>query len=274
MFLLAGTILSLALMLLFPWGQAGVLAWARAEPTVVDLTEGRVLRLKLSSRAARNLAIAKFVKDPALNPLQNPLGCPDAVPWVRLKAAGGYDSGRLALPCAEWKGNLARLTYKDREGIQGGVRLVKYQVGSLQVQWKGDSFAPVSLPLPAEPWVEVRFSWGGEDSSCGRFMNFRRNKSTIAVAGPGSMPCLPEVIPTPTPSGVPTPTSQPATPSPSPEGELCPPESDCLEFRVVPGSGDLLPDDDGVSTWLRVFDFTGAGIFANATGGDFGDEEL
>jgi len=246
----------------------GAFSQAESDSAGGVLSQGRVIRLKQSSNPARNLVLAKFVKDPAPNPLQNPLGCPDEEPWVRLKAAGGYDSGRQNLPCSGWKGSLSNLTYKDRAGLVGGVRLVRYRIGSIQVQWKGSLFSPVALPLPDAPWVEVSFGWGGPDFLCGRFENFRKNNSAIAVGGPGSAACVPDPTPTPTP------TSPPPSPSPSPAGQICPPESDCLEFGVLPGSGELLPLDDGESTWLRVFDFTGAGVFANATGGDWGESAL
>ena len=240
---------------------------AQPESQEITLSQGRQVRLKLSPNEGRNLAIAKFVREPALNPLRNPLGCPNMDPWVRLKAAGGYDSGRQALPCDQWTGSPSNRTYKDRAGTQGGVRLVRYRVGSLQVQWKGSHFPAVARPLPADPWVEISFGWSGEAFACGRFSDFRKNKSSVAVAGAGSTACLPEVIATPTPE--PSVTSQP--PTPSPVGELCPPESECLAFGIVPGSDELRPDDDGFSTWLHVFDFTGAGLFTNATGGGSGN---
>ena len=49
---------------------------------------------------------------------------------------------------------------------------------------------------------------------------------------------------------------------------------DCAAFDVVAGPGDLLPADDGSSTWLRLFDFTGANLFENATDGAFGPPTL
>ena len=99
------------------WTLLSPSSWANSDSVVLGLSEGRIVRLKQSSNPARNLALAKFVKEPLLNPLQNPLGCPTQEPWVRLEAAGGYDSGRLPLPCDRWKGSLSNLTLFTKTGI-------------------------------------------------------------------------------------------------------------------------------------------------------------
>ncbi len=84
-------------------------------------------------------------------------------------------------------------------------------------------------------------------------------------------PGAPTSTPTETPTEpAPTPTPTPAAPTPTPEPVLCPPGLTCAAFDILPGSGALLPVDDGVSTWLRIFDFTGGSLFANATNGAFG----
>lgn len=75
---------------------------------------------------------------------------------------------------------------------------------------------------------------------------------------------------TPTETRTPTPVTPTATPAPV----LCPAGLDCAAFDVLPGSGALQPSDDGVATWLRIFDFTGANLFANATDGQFGPGPL
>lgn len=74
--------------------------------------------------------------------------------------------------------------------------------------------------------------------------------------------------PSPTPTETRTPT--PVTPTPTPVPVLCPEGLSCAAFDVQPGSGALLPSDDGESTWLRIFDFTGVNLFGNATDGAFG----
>jgi hypothetical protein len=81
--------------------------------------------------------------------------------------------------------------------------------------------------------------------------------------------------PTPTPTPAP-PTSPPtpAPPTPTPGPVFCPPGTQCAAFNIVPGSGLLLPPDDGVSTWLRVFDFSGANLFGNATNGLWGPSPI
>ena len=48
----------------------------------------------------------------------------------------------------------------------------------------------------------------------------------------------------------------------------------CAAFNIVPGPSTLLPTDDGTATWLRLFDFTGTGIFANAANGQFGPSPI
>lgn len=76
---------------------------------------------------------------------------------------------------------------------------------------------------------------------------------------------------TPTPSASPTSTRTPTpvSPTPTPPPANCPSGLQCAAFNIVPGPGTLLPADDGMSTWLRIFDFTGVGLFANATNGNF-----
>jgi len=80
-------------------------------------------------------------------------------------------------------------------------------------------------------------------------------------------------------AGTPTATAQPSlspTPTLSPTAGAvdCPAGSVCAAYNIVPGPGALLPVDNGVSTWLRIFDFTGTGLFANATNGQFGPSPL
>src|SRR6185295_308016 len=65
-----------------------------------------------------------------------------------------------------------------------------------------------------------------------------------------------------------TPT-RPATLTPTPQDANCPAGLSCAAFDILPGPGALLPADDGVSTWLRIFDFTGGNFFGNATNGQF-----
>ena len=79
--------------------------------------------------------------------------------------------------------------------------------------------------------------------------------------------------------GTPTNTSTPSlspTPTLSPTAAAvnCPAGNTCAAFNIVPGSDTLLPVDDGAATWLRIFDFTGTGIFANATNGQFGPSPI
>ena len=259
-------------------GMAGVwialvLVLVSTAQAVETLSQGRTARLKASVNPARNNALFRFVKDPNVDPLQAPPACPAAAPWVRLEAAGGYDSGPIALPCELWKATATAHLYKDTDASNSGVKLVKYRVGMLQVQFKGVHFDPVPMPLADPAWVEVSFGTGAGEVMCGRFPAFRKNTSTRVVAHRGSVACVPDPTPTPQPTQTPAPTPPPA-PTQTPDGQLCPPGAECASFVVVPGSGDLLPVDDGASTWLRVFDFTGAGAFANATDGDFGNAAL
>ncbi len=72
-----------------------------------------------------------------------------------------------------------------------------------------------------------------------------------------------------TPSISPTPTLSPTAAAVS-----CPAGNSCAAFNLVPGADTLLPVDDGASTWLRLFDFTGTGIFANAANGQFGPSPI
>ncbi|MFP6663559.1 MAG: hypothetical protein VCC00_05110 [Deltaproteobacteria bacterium] len=249
----------------------GVAAGADA----ATLSQGRTARVKNSINPARNLAVLRFVKDPNIDPLTNPLLCPDEAPWVRIKATGDYDTGKIDLPCSFWKSTPTAYTYKDSAASRAGVKLVKYRMGLLQVQFKGVHFEPPPLPLAPDPSLEVHFGIGDDDPLCGLFPAFKKNTSTIAVANRGTIACLPEPTPTPAPTGTAEPTPTPAAePTPSPDGQLCPPGMTCAAYSIIPGSGALLPADDGESTWLRVFDFTGANAFANATDGDFGTAEI
>lgn len=75
------------------------------------------------------------------------------------------------------------------------------------------------------------------------------------------------------PTSTPTITSTP-TPTPTEASVSCPGGTTCAAFDIVAGPGVLLPTDDGASTWLRLFDFTGLGIFGNAADGNFGPSPI
>lgn len=88
------------------------------------------------------------------------------------------------------------------------------------------------------------------------------------IANNGSIGGAPSPTSTATPAP-PTDTPTPVPPTPTPGPVNCPPGLSCTAFNVQPGSGALLPVDDGTSTWLRLFDFTGVNLFANATDGNW-----
>jgi len=89
----------------------------------------------------------------------------------------------------------------------------------------------------------------------------------IANSGSGGPTSTPTVTSTPTITLTTTPTATAGAVS-------CPDGKTCAAFNIVPGPGALLPADDGVATWLRLFDFTGFGIFGNAADGQFGPSPI
>ncbi|HYD47710.1 MAG TPA: hypothetical protein VEB21_05150, partial [Terriglobales bacterium] len=83
-----------------------------------------------------------------------------------------------------------------------------------------------------------------------------------------------DVTPTATATPTYTRTATPVTPSPTPPPANCPAGLACAAFNLVPGPGALRPTDDGLSSWLRIFDFTGFDLFGNATNGHFAPSPL
>ncbi len=238
---------------------------AGAEP--VALLGGRTARFRAFLVPKRNSAVITVSADPALEPLLDPIACP-ADPTLRIRASDGFDTGEIVLPCAAWKRAGTGYRYVDKQAAISGVHTVVYAKRRLSVRLKGESYPALVGPIVPPASIEVSFGTGARDY-CARFTTFRRNEAGLVHAVKPSVACL---APTPTPSPSPSPSPTP-TPVPTPTPAwTCPAGSTCASFAVAPGPGDLLPIDDGASTWLRLFDFTGANVFGNATNGRFGPD--
>ena len=234
---------------------------ASADP--VALTGGKSARFRAFVVPARNGAVITVSSDDALQPSLDPIACP-ADPLIRIRASDGFDTGDVVLPCAAWRRAGTSFKYADRFAAISGVQSVVYAKRRLVIKLKGAAYPALIGPLGFPPGIEVVFSSGNRDY-CARFETFKRNEAGYVLATRPSRACL---VPTPTPSPSPSP-----TPSPTP-AFVCPAGTTCTAFDVLPGPGDLLPVDDGSSTWLRLFDFTGAGVFGNAANGHWGPDRI
>lgn len=236
-------------------------ALASADP--VTLTGGKNARFRAFVAPTRNNAVITISGDDAVQPVLDPIACP-ADPVLRLRASDGWDTGDVVLPCALWRRAGTGFKYVDRTAAIAGVQSVVYAKRRLVVKLKGVNYPALIGPLGFPPAIEVSFSSGSREY-CARFTTFKRNEAGNLHAIRPSIACV-APTPTPTPSPSPTPTPTPAI--------ACPAGTTCTAFTVLPGPNDLLPVDDGHSTWLRLFDFTGAGIFGNATDGAFGPDRI
>lgn len=223
-------------------------ATSAVSAATIPMTGGRAAVFRSTPLPFKNKAVVKFVKDAAIAPLANPIDCPTSTPSLRITASNGYDSGAIDLPCGKWVTTGSGYKYKDKLAASGGVQTVVYANTKLIVKLKGESYPALVGPIDAPTWVEVGLDTGAA-RYCGRFESFKKNEASKVQANKGSVACVPE-------------------------DASCPDGLTCAAFDVVPGPGDLLPTDDGVATWLRVFDFTGAGLFGNATNGAFGPSPI
>lgn len=225
-----------------------VLTAGAASAATIPMTGGRAAVFRATPFPAKNKATIKFVKDASIAPLTNPIDCPTNTPSLRIKGSNGYDSGAIDLPCGNWTTTNSGYKYKDKLAASGGVKTLVYSNTKLILKLKGASYPALVGPLDAPPYVEVSLDTGSAEY-CGRFESFKNNESGKIKANKGSVACIPEEV-------------------------SCPAGLTCAAYDIVPGPGDLLPVDDGVSTWLRIFDFTGAGLFGNATNGAFGPSPI
>jgi len=229
----------------------------------VALTGGKSARFRAFVVPARNSAVITISSDDVLLPALDPIACP-ANPVIRIRASDGFDTGGVVLPCGSWRAAGTGFKYVDRFGTIAGVQSVVYGKRRLVLKMRGAAYPALIGPLGFPPSVEVSFSTGDREY-CARFETFKRNEAGNVLATKPSLACA---VPTPTPSPSPSP-----TPTPTP-AFVCPGGRTCTAFAVQPGPGTLLPVDDGAATWLRLFDFTGAGIFGNAANGQWGPDRV
>ena len=214
----------------------------------IPMTGGRTAVFRSTPIAIKNKATLKFVKDTAIAPLTNPVDCPTHTPTLRIRASNGYDTGAIDLPCGNWTSTNTGFKYKDKLAASGGVKTILYGRTKLVVKLIGESYPALVGPLDEPTFVEVRLDTGSAEY-CGRFESFKKNETTKIQANHGSVACL----------------------SQEPQ---CPAGHTCSRYDIIAGPGELLPADDGNSTWLRIFDFTGAGVVENATNGAFGPSPI
>jgi len=238
-----------------------VLAAGPALAQAIPLTGGKKVSFKVSVDPSKTTALVKIGPDPALSPVTDPIVCP-ANPRLRIRASNGFDSGDIVLPCGSWLPAGKAFRYADPFATIAGIRSITYAPKKLSIQMRGPNVPALVGPLAPPANIEVTFSTG-ENDYCARFQVFKKNQPGYLQAIKPSIACVPP--PTPTPSPSPTPTPTPTTPAID-----CPAGKSCLILDVLAGPGNLLPVDDGFSTWLRLFDFTGANVFANAANGEFG----
>lgn len=231
---------------------AGLVALAAAPAAAqTALVGGRLASFRDRPGNLRDGAAIRFVSDAGLAALASPL-CP-AVSRIRL--ASDTQETLIDLPCGNWRAAGAGFRYRDPLALAGGVKSIVVRNGRLVLRAKGPNFSALSGPVAhLEAGIEI-----GATAACGRFETFTRNQTDRILSRGPSSACVPNT-PTPVPS---------VTPTPTPQDTSCPPGLECAAFDVQPGPGDLLPVDDGASTWLRVFDFTGGSFFGNATNGQF-----
>lgn len=146
-----------------------------------DLLAGRRLVAKDSPNPKADKIVFKYVNDPALFTLQNPL-CP-ASSSIRL-----YDSNSvhavIPLNCNNWKVAGSGYKYRETPSGAGSLRKISYRLGRLLVTLKGAPYSadPVSGPVT---FVETRVTIGPADY-CGRFASppstFKKNTATSVVA--------------------------------------------------------------------------------------------
>lgn len=236
---------------------------SRAGGDPVALTGGKSARFRAFVVPTRNNAVVTISSDDALQPALDPVACP-ANPVIRIRASDGFDTGDVVLPCGSWRRVGTGFKYSDPLGTIAGVQSVVYGKRRLVLKMRGAAYPALIGPLGFPPSIEVAFSSGNRDY-CARFETFKRNEAGNVIATKPSLACA---VPTPTPSPSPSP-----TPTPTP-AFVCPAGRTCAAFAVQPGPGTLLPADDGASTWLRLFDFTGAGVFGNAANGQWGPDRV
>lgn len=226
-----------------------VAATAAAQTT---LAGGRVASIRNKPGTLSDNAVFRFTRETAL---AEPLPDPQCPRTSRLRLASSAQETVIELPCGTWRRAGTTYRYDDGSALEGGVRTIVLRKNKLLVKLKGSNFQAFSGPVGhLEVQLEV-----GTASYCGRFETFKLNLAERILSRGPSLPCVPST-PTPVP---------PATMTPTPQDTTCPAGFDCAAFNVLPGPGDLLPADDGVATWLRVFDFTGGNFFGNASNGQF-----
>jgi endo-cleaving rubber dioxygenase len=153
---------------------AGGLVDSASAQTV--LTGGRSATLKDKPGADRDLAKAVF-RDAALTPVVDPR-CGSGEEATVTLASSSDDHRAITLPCANWTAKGKGYLYRDRTAAHGGVTLVKYDVGKLQVKLEGAAYQAIGGPVDA---IELGFAVG-DASYCGRFSTFRRNDAASVVA--------------------------------------------------------------------------------------------
>jgi cysteine-rich repeat protein len=154
---------------------------------LTDLTAGRTLVAKDSSNPRADKIKFKYVNDPGLFTLENPL-CP-AQSSIQL-----YDSNevhsQVALDCANW--TVSGSGYRYQEATSGGgSRKITYRLGRLLVTLKGEPYSSDTVSGPVS-FVETRVEVGAAEV-CGRWEAppsvFRKNGPNAVVAKGPTVPC-------------------------------------------------------------------------------------
>ena len=146
----------------------------------VALTGGKLARfVDNPTNNARDQATVKFMKDPALLSLLNPL-CPHQTK-VRLSSSQHINS-EITLDCSQWKLVGATYRYTAKPGGPGDVRSIVYRPGFLKITLQGTGYAPpISGPVT---FTEARFKIDSTEY-CGRFEVFQKNTSSLVLSNKG-----------------------------------------------------------------------------------------
>lgn len=202
---------------------------ARAEE--INLTQGRA-----TLRVAGERLTARFVREPGITNFPDPTCAAGGITELRLRT-NVYDSGAIALPCAQWtRVGSRKYEYKDRSAAVAGVERILWNRGvKLLIKLRGGTAAQLTGPVS---FFEVHLSSGPvvpaagptleQERYCARFTSFTTNAAFVIGSGGPGQPCiLPTptitptiVIPTATPTITPTftPTITPGGPTLTPTG--------------------------------------------------------
>lgn len=163
-----------------------VLSFAPAVAAPIALTGGKAAVFVDRPTPKQDKAKFSFKKDAGLLDVADP-SCPAESEVRVITSQAAY--APVPLDCNRWlpKGSVHLYRGTKPDPDPNGVRKIKYGIGKLDVQLKGEHYAPSAVPGPAD-WIETTFRVDGL-AYCGRWENLKKNQVDKMVAKGPTLPC-------------------------------------------------------------------------------------